>query len=66
MGEGLGDAAGKANRLLVRCPVAGYRRGGRAWPLGETEVGFAEFSDEQVGQLLADPRLIVVVIAGAD
>ncbi|MDR2187028.1 MAG: hypothetical protein LBE62_03125 [Azonexus sp.] len=49
----------KADRLLVRSSVEGFRRGGRAWSKAETEVSAADFTAEQLRQIMAEPRLTV-------
>jgi hypothetical protein len=62
-GEGTIDDV-KVTHLQVRSLVAGFRRAGRAWSTEEVTVDVAEFTAEQVEQLLAEPTLVVLPIAG--
>lgn len=52
-------AADKATHLRVRALVAGFRRAGRAWSDEDTDVPIADFTAEQVGQLIGEPQLVV-------
>ena len=47
--------------LVSRRPGAPPRRGGRAWPIGQTR---AELSPEQVATIAADPRYQIQRDAG--
>lgn len=44
--------------LRVTTKVDGFRRGGREWN-GTTEVLESEFTDEQLEQLVKEPKLII-------
>lgn len=62
--EGAGDGAEvNVDKLVVRSLVAGFRRAGRAWPAEEVEVDISEFTAEQIAQLLAEPKLVVLPIS---
>lgn len=54
----------KVDKLVVRSLSAGFRRGGRAWPAEEVTVNADEFTDEQIEQLLTEPMLVVIQVAG--
>lgn len=62
-GRGQGYSAGLPvlveRFIAVRALRAGFRRGGRAWSDVETVVAVAEFSDEQLAQIEAEPLLVV-------
>ena len=47
----------------MRSLVAGFRRAGRAWPAEEVTVSADEFTAEQIEQILAEPMLVVIVVA---
>lgn len=53
----------KSGQLVVRALVAGFRRAGRAWPAEEVTVDAADFTAEQIEQLLAEPKLVVTQAA---
>ena len=53
----------KADKLIVRSLVSGFRRAGRAWPAEEVTVNADEFTAEQIEQILAEPMLVVIVVA---
>ena len=46
--------------LFVTAPAKGFRRAGRFWPGGVTEVSADEFTAEQLEQLRSEPRLTVI------
>lgn len=46
--------------LIVTTTIDGFRRGGRTWS-GTTEVLASEFTDEQLEQILTEPKLCVQV-----
>lgn len=48
--------------LRVAAKVAGFRRGGRAWPADATDVPVADFSKAQLAQIRAEPMLVVTDI----
>lgn len=52
-----------APRVSVRAARDGHRRAGRRWTREATTVSLAEFTDEQIEQLLTDPVLSVVEAA---
>ena len=45
--------------LRVTSKQAGFRRAGRAWPASPVTVPLAEFDDQQVAALRAEPMLVV-------
>ena len=45
--------------LRITAKRAGFRRAGRAWPDTPTEVAVADFTEEQLEQLAAEPMLII-------
>ena len=53
----------KVDKLIVRSLVSGFRRAGRAWPAEEVTVNADEFTAEQIEQILAEPMLVVIVVA---
>lgn len=48
-----------SGRLHVAARVDGFRRCGRAWPATGMIVERAEFSDDDIARLKAEPELIV-------
>lgn len=59
----LGAAVAK---LSIQSKQPGFRRAGRAWPAEPVIVDIAEFSDEQLAQLTAEPMLIVEAVIETD
>lgn len=53
---------GYPSRLSVCAKHAGFRRAGRAWPSEAEIVATDDFTDEQLGQLLTEPMLVVLPI----
>lgn len=52
-----------AGRLLsVRAVREGFRRAGRAWSVEPVTVAAAEFTPEQLAQILAEPLLVVAEV----
>ncbi|MER2537600.1 MAG: HI1506-related protein [Azonexus sp.] len=49
-------------KLSIQSRQAGFRRGGRAWPAEAVIVDCAEFTDEQLAQIKAEPMLIVEAV----
>lgn len=60
------DSADKATHLTVRALRDGFRRAGRAWSKEETTVPLAEFDQEQVAALEAEPLLVVKRVTVAE
>ena len=52
--------------LRITAKRAGFRRAGRAWPDTPTEVAVADFTEEQLEQLAAEPMLIIQPFEGDD
>ncbi len=52
------DAVPAEKMLIVISKVDGFRRAGREWH-GETEVPVSEFTEEQLAQLMTEPKLHV-------
>jgi len=50
--------------LVVQARRDGFRRAGRAWPAEPTVVEIDDFTEDQVGELLAEPQLVVTPSAG--
>lgn len=48
--------------LLVTAKVDGFRRAGREWH-GSTKVRVSEFTEEQLEQLIKEPKLHVIQVA---
>lgn len=48
--------------LRVSAKVAGFRRAGRAWPVDPVVVPLADLTSDQIGQLLAEPKLVVTTV----
>lgn len=46
-------------RLHVAARVDGFRRCGRAWPASGAVVARADFGDDDIARLKAEPELIV-------
>ncbi len=51
----------KSGLRIVALQDGGRHRAGRHWPQEETTVPIADFSDEQIEQLLGDKKLMVIV-----
>lgn len=49
--------------LIITSKRAGFRRAGRPWSAEPTRVDIAEFTDDQVEALFAEPMLDVVGVA---
>lgn len=54
-----GDKGSQEGAFLVSAKIEGFRRAGRAWSKGQTLVGVAELSEDQLAALLAEPMLTV-------
>lgn len=52
-------APGKIAAITVTCAREGFRRGGRAWFVAPVTVPVADFTDEQLAQIRAEPLLTV-------
>jgi hypothetical protein len=57
-----GGAGNKVPALSVTCSRDGFRRGGRAWPKGETVVKLSDLNDEQIAQIKGEALLTVAEI----
>lgn len=55
--------SGPPKIIRITCTHEGFRRGGRAWSTTPTEVHVDEFSEVQLWQLFAEPRLTVEVLS---
>lgn len=53
---------GKPARLRITCTHEGFRRAGRAWSATPTEVHVDEFTEIQLRQLFAEPRLTIEAV----
>lgn len=49
-------------KLSIQAKQAGFRRAGRAWSTEPEIVDAADFSEEQLAQLKAEPMLIVQAV----
>lgn len=49
----------KVPGLRVKSKTEGFRRGGRAWSVAETEVAASEFTKAQLEQIRNEPELLV-------
>jgi len=54
------DTGTTGQLLFVTAPASGFRRAGRFWPGGVTEVSADEFTAEQLEQLRSEPSLTVI------
>lgn len=58
----MADAKPKTKKvpgLRVKSKTEGFRRGGRAWSVAETEVPASEFSKEQLKRIREERELLV-------
>lgn len=53
----------KVAGIKVVSQTDGFRRGGRTWTVAPTVVAVSEFSDEQLEQIRAEPKLLVSDVA---
>ncbi len=59
---GLAPVVAIKTHLRVAARVDGFRRCGRAWPASGDTVAKADFTQEQIERLMADPDLVVTEV----
>jgi hypothetical protein len=58
--KGAARKAGPVPAIQVVCATPGFRRGGQAWGPEPRVLPVSQFTEEQLEQIRAEPRLVVL------